>query len=163
MIRIPTFVRRRLERLRRRQEKQLNEPFFKRSSHPFRYDASFRIGGVGELHDDISQNTGLSPTRCHTKGQLRFRNSKKCWDEDIWVLKSPLGELVTLEEHLEWLWQTIRPHQAYFEKVIAKSTWSDVCLGCLSESAFPLLHVDASSLTIARELRLSLSFNFTCV
>lgn len=79
------------------------------------------------------------------------------------MLSSPLGETASIDQHCQWLWETIRPHKGYFEKLIAGASSADICLGCLSESIYPFLEVDAASLTMMRELKLGLTFNFTCV
>lgn len=81
----------------------------------------------------------------------------------MWLLSSPIGDYASLDKHLEWLWKTIAPHKSYFAGLIAKAAWCDVCLGCLSESAFPIISTHAEALSIARELNVDVSFNFTCV
>jgi len=162
MARIRTFTIRRLQRQRRRSEKVRQVPAFLRSTYPFRFDACLRIAGVGEHHDEITVQTGLLPTRSHKKGELRRRGRDVQWAEDLWLLESPLGEHASLDEHLAWLSETILPHKEYFLRLIARASWADVCLGCLSESAYPVLSARQSSLNIIRELPLALSFNFTC-
>lgn len=163
MARIPTSIKRRLSRLRRRRQKAVQWPNQIRSTTPFRYDASLRIAGVGELHEEIARTTGILATRSHKKGETHGFVRKRVWSEDLWILDSPLGEQASPDEHLQWLWKTVSPHKAYFSALVAKATWADVCLGCLSESAYPLLVADSKSLTLLRELNIGLSFNFTCL
>jgi hypothetical protein len=88
--------------------------------------------------------------------------SNRVYAEDLWLLASPLVN-ASLDQHLEWLWTAISPHTPTFKKLAEEATWADICLGCLSESAFPVLSVKAQSMAIARELEIGLSFNFTCV
>ncbi len=163
MARIRTSIQRRLPRLRRRRQKEIQVPTLLRSGIPFRYDASLRIAGIGEFHEEIFIKTGISPTKVHRKGEPRTALTTKLWDQDLWILRSPLGEQASLNEHLEWLWKAVSPYKNYFAGLISKAAWADVCLGCLSESAFPVLSASADSLSLTRELNLGLSFNFTCL
>lgn len=136
-----------------------------RGGFPFRFDASLRIAGVGAQHDRISLETGLLPSYAHRSGERRSTRSAALgiWPEDLWMLISPLGEAASLEAHLDWLWNAIAPHKAYFEGLVADAAWADVSLGCLSESVYPVLNVGAGSMKIMREMNLGLSFNITCV
>ena len=158
----PTFVRRRLKRLRRRQQRELKVPTVIRSSAPFRFDAALRIGGAGEEHQAIRDQTTLLPSYSHRKGDAIGKSRTAVKAEDIWILESPLGEAASLDHHLQWIWQTIAPHKEFFGTLLKKAKWANVCLGCLSESAYPVLQVEAASLVLLRELDLQLSFNFTC-
>lgn len=161
MARVGSNSRRRLERLRRRGQKALARQS-ERNSTPFRYDAHLRILGVGDHHDDITRQTGIIPTHAHSKGQLRSRFMKRVYTEDLWMLSSPLGESATMDAHLSWLRETIQPHYAYFEKLVARASSADICLGCLSDSPYPFLELQPSSLDRVRELKLGFTFNFTC-
>ena len=161
MTRISTTTHRRLQRLRRRQRRLIRYGTARRSSLPFRFDASLRISGAGPQHEAITLNTGISPSFTHLKGEFRFGNKR--WEEDLWVLQSPLGEGASLEEHLDWLWTTISPYKAYFKDLIAVASSASVVLGCLSESPYPFFSVGDGSMKIVRELELGCAFNFTCV
>lgn len=162
---ISTSIRKRVARARHRREREASQHTPIRNSSVFRFDASLRIAGVGEQHDTISIETGLVPWHVHRAGDRRSPRSPLLgvWPEDCWVLQSPLGEHATLEEHLAWLWSKVEPHKPYFARLIKQAAWADVCLGCLSESVYPLYTLGAASLDITRELNLGLSFNFTCV
>lgn len=163
MPRINTATRKRIARARRRRLREVGVRTPTRNNFPFRFDASLRIAGVGVHHEGISIETGLVPSYVHRAGDRRSIRSPSLgvWPEDIWVLESPLGERASLEEHLNWLWRTVAPHKAYFEQLVAKAAWADVCLGCLSDSVYPFWTVPANSLDITRDLNLGLSFNFT--
>ena len=163
MLRISTFAQRRLPQLRRRSQTERHSPQHSRSTYPFRYDASIRITGAGHEHAKITRVSGLVPTHSHLKGEVRSRLNQRRYPDDLWMLSSPLGETATIGQHCGWLWDAIGPNREYFETVIAEASSADICLGCLSESIYPFLEVDASSLTILRELKLGLTFNFTCV
>ena len=161
MARIRTFTLRRLTRQRSRSEKTKQAPTVLRSTVPFRFDACFRLAGIGSHHAEITACTGLVPSFSHKKGELRRPGRDVQWAEDLWLLESPLGEEASLDEHLAWLCNTLLPHKEYFGNLIALATWADICLGCLSESAYPVLSAQRSSLAVIRELPLGLSFNFT--
>lgn len=161
MARVGSNTRRRLARAERRGQKALVRQS-ERNSTPFRYDASLRISGVGDQHDDIAKQTGIIPTHAHIKGEVHGRFTKRAYPDDLWILSSPLGESATMDAHLIWLRNTIQPHYAYFEKLIAQASSADVCLGCLSDSPYPFWEVQPASLDLLRELKLGFTFNFTC-
>lgn len=164
MARIRTTSLRRLARLRRRRQREKGERTYARIPSEYRFDAGLRIAGVGRYHDEISLRTGITPTRAHRKGEPRGRAAALgLWPEDLWCLESPLGERASLDRHLEWLRTAVAPHQAYFAELVAKAAWADLCLGCLSESAYPFLSASPTSLALVKDLNLGLSFNFTCV
>jgi hypothetical protein len=155
-----SLAQKKLARMRRRRERERSVAPSLRRRSLFEFDACLRFGGVGERHEAIEKTTGLAPTRSHRKGQLRGK-SNKVYAEDLWLLASPLGR-VSLDEHLEWLWGAVSPHTPFFKQLAAEAAWADVCLGCLSESAFPVLSVKADSLALTKELGVGLAFNFTC-
>ncbi|MDH4447977.1 MAG: DUF4279 domain-containing protein [Acidovorax sp.] len=161
MARTSTSVRRRLERGRRRQEKILGNPSYQGRPCFYSFDASLRIAGVGLHHDAISLKTGILPTRTTRKGERR--TGEKRWSEDVWLLASPLRGDVSLDAHVQWLWDTVAPHQDYFREVISESTSADVVLGCFSESPYPYFTVKSESLRRLMNLGVGVSFNFTCV
>ena len=154
-----------MTRARRRREREDGVRTPERNNRSLRFDASLRIAGVGDQHENISLVTGVVPWRVHKAGDRRSPRTATLgvWTEDYWEFRSPLRESATLEEHLACLWNAVEPHKAYFGGLIARAAWADVCLGCLSESVYPLFTVSAASLNITRELNLGLSFNFTCI
>jgi hypothetical protein len=162
MTRISTSTQRRLQRLRRRQQRVIRYGTAPQSSLPFRFDASFCIYGIGAHHETITLNTGISPSSTHLKSESRRFGGKRLKD-DLWLLQSPLGEGASLEEHLDWLWATVGPYKAYFKDLIATASSASITLGCLSESPYPFFSVGEGSMKIVRELELGCSFNFTCV
>ena len=161
MARISTSVRRRLERGRRRQAKVLGSPSCEGRPCLYSFDASLRIAGAGLHHDAISLKTGIQPTRMIRKGERQTRT--RLWSEDVWFLASPLGGNATLDEHVQWLWDTVAPHQDHFREVISQSASADIVLGCFSESRYPYFTVKNESLRLLMNLGTGVSFNFTCV
>ncbi|MFN7855161.1 MAG: DUF4279 domain-containing protein [Acidovorax sp.] len=164
MSRVSTNVQRRLDRVSRRRKRVVADLSYQRRPFLYEFDASLRLSGLGEHHDEIRRQTGLEPTHSHLKGELRSPRSKmKPWEEDLWVLQSPLGNQASLDEHLEWLWIKIAPHKDYFAKLAARSVQADVVLGCLTESPYPYLTTKSSSLQLLKELNVGVSFNVTFV
>ena len=129
----------------------------------FEYDASFRIGGAGAHHHEITEKTGLTATHTNLAGDLKYPKTKpdRVFNEDIWILKSTLPFSARHEEHIDWIWNQISPHKDYFKTIIEKAAWADLMLGCNTDCVWPVLKVDHSALAIVRELPVSLSFNFT--
>ena len=162
MASIPTQVRRRLRRLRNRRARQREAPTIIQSSQPFRYDACIRLGGLGDAHEKIEKVTGIAPTRSLRRGDPVGARGKTR-QEDLWLLASPLGETATTDEHLQWLWNQLKPHAEVFRSFIAQAAWADINIGCLSESSFPILSASATSLQLLREFDVGLTFNFTLV
>jgi hypothetical protein len=164
MAHISTATRRRLDRLARRHERIVRTPSYRGHRFLYEFDASLRLIGVGEHHDAITQKTGLTPAHVHRKGEQRStRAVGKPWQEDMWLLQSPLGPDASLDDHLGWLWGAIEPHRDYFRELIEQCSTADIIFGCLSESPYPFLTVDADSLRLLREMKLGISFNFTYV
>ena len=163
MARLRTSVIRKQSRLAHRASNKLQEKQVQIRSCLFRYDAALRIGGAGAYHEMITEKTGLLATKSHKAGDLRSSRGKRVWDEDIWILSSPLSEDLHLDVHVDWLWSQIEPHKAFFAQVISDAAWADLMLGCKSESPYPVLYVNTESKKIIEELNLRLAFNFTCV
>jgi hypothetical protein len=130
----------------------------------FHFDASFRVSGLGHLHNEISDRTGLLPDICYLKGENKYPNSKTSKVKskiDIWTIKSPLDDDNDLGKHLDWIWDTIKPHKRYFKQLIKKADWADILLGCRTKHMYPVLFVDKIHLNILKDLDLSIGFNFT--
>lgn len=164
MARISTATRRRLDRIARRHERIAGTPSYRGRNFLYKFDASLRLIGIGEHHEAITRNTGLTPTHVHRKGERRStRSVYRPWQEDMWLLQSPLDPGASLDEHLGWLSGAIEPHSHYFRELVEQCSKADIILGCLSESPSPFLTVDAESLRMLRELKLGISFNFTCL
>lgn len=105
--------------------------------------------------------TGILPTRTTRKGERQ--TGKRLWSADVWLLDSPLGGEASLDEHVQWLWDTVAPHRDYFREIISQSSSADIVLGCFSESPYPYLTVTNDSLRHLMDLHVGVSFNFTCV
>ena len=89
-----------------------------------RYSASIRIKNAPNLHDDISKR--LTPSHVHRKGDQRYKENT--WDNDIWIMKSPLPDETELVEHILWIWEQVKPHVSYFARL--KNSGVDIDLFC---------------------------------
>jgi hypothetical protein len=159
MVNIPTQLRRRLQKFQNRKRRHQEIPPLIECSYLFRYDASLRIGGLGDLQNKIEEITGVKPTKAFRRGDKIGRNGIR--KEDLWLLASPLDKSASTNEHLQWLWHQIKPHTEFFQVLIEKAVWADICIGCLSECSYPMLSTSSESLQIVRELKVGISFNFT--
>lgn len=162
MTRISTATKRKLNRIRRRHELVSSTRRFPVTSPFFQFDAAIRIAGVGMCHESILSTTGISPSRSYLAGDKVSARSSAVRKEDLWILTSPLSRDHPIEEHISWLLETVSPHMAFFARLVEKSTWADLCLGCLSDIPYPMIVTDKSATQLVKMLNLSLSFNFTC-
>ena len=131
--------------------------------YTYKCDASLRIWNAGPLHERITAETGLHPTRSHLKGTKRHPNAKpeQVWKQDLWTLESPLPKSDIWDEHIRWIWAQVQPHKTFFQQGITGEVVADLCLGCMTDSEAPILRVDAGALGILRELPLGICFNYT--
>jgi hypothetical protein len=92
----------------------------------FNYSASLRIHNSPEIYEELSSI--WQPTHMHKKGNINEKNNKK-WENSAWILKSPVGEEKSLNEHLEWLWNKIKPHADYLCMLRSKNVHMDIFCG----------------------------------
>ena len=157
-----TSRRRKLKRISKRHAKISARKFYRVVSPLYKFDAAIRIGGAGKHHDAIGASTGLIATRTHLAGEKISRFLERTWSEDFWSLSSPLDRSLPLDDHVRWLLCSVTPHIEYLNSVIKEAAWADLCLGCLSDSPYPLITVDSSATELIKKLNLQISFNFTC-
>ena len=163
MSHVPASLKRKLSRIRKRHANISSEKFVRHTSPLFRYDASLWIGGAGKFHEQLGAVTGLVPKRVGLAGQPRYAGSTRIVKEDFWVLASPLDDMLPLDDHVDWLLQTVTPHAAFLKEVIAEAAWADLSLGCFSEGPYPLIAAGKSSTELVKLLDLGIAFNITCV
>ena len=157
-----TSTKRKIRRISKRHAEISSQKFQRVVSAFFEFDASIRIAGVGKYHDEILASTGLAPTRAHLAGEKVSIHSKQLRKEDIWILSSPLARTLPLDDHIDWLLDSVAPHIGYLESVIKNATWADLCLGCLSDIPYPMIAAGDSATELIKKLNLQISFNFTC-
>jgi hypothetical protein len=141
-------------RLTRRSEEGIDVETREAPQHYWAYSAAFRILDAGSLHREITETTGIEPTRCHLKGDLFLPNtaSFKKHNFDLWLLDSPLSEEEDLTAHLGWLWACLSPHQKYFKDLVASGVNIDIYCGFRSDSCVGRFTIHADALHIAYTL-----------
>ncbi|NBB74442.1 MAG: DUF4279 domain-containing protein [Bacteroidetes bacterium] len=82
----------------------------------FSYSATLRVMCAPDRHDEIERVTGLTATHRHQHGEPSFFGEP--WPNDLWALESPLPPGAALSDHLCWLWEQVRPHQAYVRSLV---------------------------------------------
>jgi hypothetical protein len=122
-----------------------------------RYSASFRVIDAGSLHREITEVTGIEPTRCHLRGDPLFPESASFreYNSDLWLLRSPISREEQLAAHLDWLWAGLSPHQEYFKKLVAAGVKIDIFCGFRSDSHTGRFTIQAEALSIAYVLGIS--------
>ncbi len=155
-------MKRKLARVRKRQEALASEKSFRVTSPFFEFDASIRIGGAGKFHHEITEKTGICPTRSHLAGDPVSQRSTAVRKEDIWILTSPLDGARPIEEHIDWLLDAVSPHADYLSAITRDAAWADLMLGCLSDIPYPVIATGQSATELIKQLNLTVSFNFTC-
>jgi len=93
----------------------------------FGFSATLRVMCAADRHDEIEQETGLVATHQHARGEEGLFG--RPWPDDLWALESPYPRGAALDEHLRWIWNEVRPHQAYF-RALAAEEGTDVDLFC---------------------------------
>ncbi|WP_167086081.1 DUF4279 domain-containing protein [Massilia frigida] len=163
MAHVRASLKRKLSRIHKREERVSMEKWERHTSRYFRYDAALRIFGAGKLHDEINAVTGLVPTMLRLAGQPRYPRSERLNKHDLWLLSSPLDRSLPLDDHVDWLLETLTPHADFLRGVIAQADSADLCLGCLSEVPYPMIATGKSTTELIKRFDLKLMFNFTCV
>ncbi|HYG61076.1 MAG TPA: DUF4279 domain-containing protein [Thermoanaerobaculia bacterium] len=120
----------------------------------FAFSASLRVLDAPERHEEIERMTGLRPSHVHLRGDLANEKSGRRWTRDVWGLKSPLSKETSMTEHLFWLWEQVKPHQAYFESLIAAGVRVDVFCGYRSNCGYAGFDLNPEAFEIVRALRL---------
>lgn len=75
---------------------------------------TFSVRGRKLNFDEITKRLGISPTTTHRAGDpSRLKN--KPFPCDAWTLASPLALNESLDAHLKWLADRLRPNYAYIK------------------------------------------------
>ena len=93
----------------------------------FAYSATLRVFGDHLDLDEISRRIGIQPTRFHRKGEKQGLRSPG-FKHDLWWYSPPIAEDRPLEEHINALWEQIRPARDYLVSLKQIAT-VDVFLG----------------------------------
>lgn len=118
----------------------------------FCYSATLRkIGDIGDL-DSISERLGIEPTRTHRKGDRQGPRSP-AYAHDMWSYSPPVDETQELDQHIEQLWQRIKPHKEYLMG-LKRDLEVDVFLGYRSNCDHAGFSVSHTSLEMFTELEI---------
>jgi hypothetical protein len=82
----------------------------------FAFMVSLRIHGDGLPFEKISGQLGVQPTSVHRKGERREPRSPAYLD-DAWHYQPALPESAPLEQHIDALWQVVKPHVEYLKSL----------------------------------------------
>jgi hypothetical protein len=119
------------------------------------FSATLRIMCAAERHEEIEEVTGLSATHRHEHGEPGFFGQP--WPNDLWALESPLPPGAALSDHLDWLWERVRPHRDYFRKLAAEDGIDvDLFCGYRSDCAECGFEVQPEALEIVQALDIPL-------
>ncbi len=119
------------------------------------FSAGLRIKNAPELHDEISKI--LKPTHVHKKGEKKIK--EKVWDNDIWLLDSPLSDEKDLTEHILWIWEQIKPHINYFMDLKKKGVEMDLFCSFTTDSDQDGFTLDARTYEFINKLQLNIEFS----
>jgi len=122
----------------------------------FRQGVSLRIHEPPEIFEELSKI--LTPTHSHKKGEF-CKTMKSKWDNDIWILDSPLSQECLMDEHLEWLINIIKPHQEYFDEIIRKGVKLDVYISYSSDCETGGFSINSSLLEYFCKNKITLEFS----
>ncbi|QIF02549.1 DUF4279 domain-containing protein [Roseimicrobium sp. ORNL1] len=133
------------------------------AEYNYKYNVSLRIWNAGAFHQRITEVTGLLATDSHLKDTKHYPDGPPdwLWKHDLWELESPLPKSESWENHIQHIWEQIRPHRDFFSTIISGDVVADICLGCMTDCEAPILRVDQGALEIMRQLPLGIAFNYT--
>ena len=80
----------------------------------FRFSATLRIHGEDVPFEEVSRRLGVQPTHLHRRGERRGLASP-AYRDDAWHYHPPVPDTEPLEQHLEALWQVVRPAVGYLK------------------------------------------------
>ena len=123
----------------------------------FRHSASLRVFGPKVDLESITETLGVEPTHSHRKGEPKKR-AKTVWSHDMWLYTVDVNREKPLGEHLDALWEVVRPHLDYL-KDLKNAATVDVFLGYRSDCDHAGVVVPHTSLTILTELEVPLSLS----
>jgi hypothetical protein len=116
----------------------------------FCYSATLRVSGEISDLDEITRRLDLTPTHAHRKGEKRGPRSPG-YKQDMWAYKPPVEETRPLEEHIQALWDAIRPNTSYL-KFLKQTLKVDVFCGYRTNCSTAGFEVDHKCLGLFVEL-----------
>ncbi|MBN2534379.1 MAG: DUF4279 domain-containing protein [Spirochaetales bacterium] len=125
----------------------------------FNFSVSFRIMNAPEYHEKIKENTKIVATHVHKKGDIKSKTNNKRWENDIWILSSPLPKESQIDKHIEWLWQTIEPHIEFFFELKEKNVKMDIFCGYRTNCDNGGFNLDTKSIEILNKFKIPIGFS----
>ena len=119
------------------------------------FSAGLRIKNAPKLHNEISKI--LKPTHVHKKGEKRFK--EKVWENDIWLLDSPLPPEKSLTEHILWILEKIKPNIDYFIGLRKKGVEMDLFCTFTTENDQDGFTLESEILELLHKLELDIEFS----
>jgi hypothetical protein len=125
------------------------------ASPRFGFSATLRVMCVAERHKEIERETGLVATHQHARGEEGLFG--RPWPDDLWALESPRPRGADLNNHLQWIWEQVRPHQDYFRALSGEEdTQVDLFCGYRTDCAECGFEICPEALEITQALDIPL-------
>ena len=118
----------------------------------FAYSATLRIFGKIPSIEQLTVELGLEPTSYHRTGERRGPKSPP-YEHDMWSFSPSLPENRPLSEHIDSLWQSIKPKATYL-KHLKHTLTVDVFLGYRSNCDHAGIEVPHTCLEMFTELEI---------
>lgn len=119
---------------------------------------SFRILGKSLDFNRISATFGITPSRTHRSGETDILSDK--FQQDMWLIESPLGHEVEFDRHFEWLKQTFGNRQAAVRRLAKDLDVSVVCNYRTYNTDQGGFLLSPASLSIGNEMGVRIEFHF---
>lgn len=118
----------------------------------FSHSATLRIFGQISDIDQLTRDLELQPTHTHRLGDKDNPKSVG-YKHDMWSYQPDTPKHASLEEHIDALWTTLKPHKAYL-KELKRSLKVDVFLTYTSNCDHAGIEVPHTSLEMFTELEI---------
>lgn len=122
------------------------------------FRVSFRVLGKKLDLDRISTEFGITPSRSHRSGETDILQGK--FDQDMWLIESPLGREVEFDKHFEWLKQIFGSRLAVVRRLAKDFDVSIICNYRTYNSDQGGFSLSPASLSIGNEMGVRIEFHF---
>jgi hypothetical protein len=123
-----------------------------------RFHASFSIYSSRLDFEALKNGIGIVPTHSHNAGDLDFM--KKPYEHDKWLLKSPLSPEETLNEHLKWLADQLKPYYDYLRLLKQQpDVYIYIYCGYTTETEQSSFSLSAEALSIFVDLNIGMELH----
>lgn len=120
-----------------------------------KHSITFRVKNAPHLHEKLSSL--IQPSHVHVKGETRYKT--KVWNNDMWLLKSPLSDFDSYTDHLLWIWKQLAPHKKYFKELISTGIELDIFCSFTSDCDQDGFILDRKFIETLSELSLPIEFS----